>query len=95
MKFPKAVFGAVVGSVLVFLNVWSAPEPGEPKADGRERRDLLLLHLAVHVPGILALAAYERGRRLYFGWWTLLRKSQEEKKGNEGPGRCEKVLYLC
>jgi class 3 adenylate cyclase/Ca2+-binding EF-hand superfamily protein len=94
MKFPKAVFGAVVGSVLVFLNVWSAPEPGEPKADGRERRDLLLLHLAVHVPGILALAAYERGRRLYFGWWTLLRKSQEEKKGNEGPGRCEKVLYL-
>ena len=94
MKFRTSVLGALIGSALTFLNVWNAPEPGEPNADGREREDLLLLHVAVHVPGVLVLAAYERARRLYYGWWTLLRKSQEEKKGDSGPGRCEKVLYL-
>lgn len=94
MKFYKAVFGAVIGTAIIGLNVWQAAPDGEPEADGRERSDLLKLHLAIHVPGILALASYERARRLYFGWWTLLRRSQDDKKGDAGPGRCEKVLYL-
>lgn len=87
MQLGKGVFGALLGSAWVVFNCLQ-------KDFGPEMRsDLLVLHAWCHVPGIFALAAYERARRLYFGWWTLLRKSQEDKRGDAGPGRCEQVLY--
>ena len=87
MQLGKGVFGALLGSAWVVFNCLQ-------KDFGPEARsDLLVLHAWCHIPGIFALAAYERARRLYFGWWTLLRKSQEDKRGDAGPGRCEQVLY--
>jgi hypothetical protein len=53
---------------------------------------ILAMHVLVHVAGSGSLAQYERGRRLYYGWWNTLRVAQE--KMSTDPGRCEQMLHL-
>ena len=73
------------------------------KSGDSERWGVLKLHVAVHMAGSCTLANFERARRLYFGWWTQLRKVEEDKvkstrdqrkNARADLGHCEAVLHM-
>jgi class 3 adenylate cyclase/Ca2+-binding EF-hand superfamily protein len=93
IRFMNAVFATLASTATVVISCLFYEETGT-------HWGVVRLHLAVHATGCCALGGFERSRRLYFGWWSLLRKFEEEKakigtrRANADLGHCEEILHM-